>query len=146
MIRPYKSADLDRLLEVWYRASKLAHPFLDESFLSGEMESIATKHLPSAETWVYVLNEKVVGFVSLIGDEVGGLFVDPDFHRKGIGRALVDHVLAQCGQLEVVVFPENVIGRMFYDRYGFKPLKKLVHEQTGHSVLRMRYPARGNRY
>ncbi|HEX9659812.1 MAG TPA: GNAT family N-acetyltransferase [Rhodothermales bacterium] len=145
MIRPYKSADLDQLLDIWYRASKLAHPFLDENFLSGERASIATKHLPSAETWVYILGGKVVGFVALVGNEVGGLFVDPDFHRKGIGGALVDHALAQCGQLEVEVFLENVIGRKFYDRYGFQPVKELVHEQTGRSVLRMHYPAEMHR-
>ena len=142
MIRPYKSADRDRLLDIWYRASRLAHPFLDENFMSSERRLIATKHLPSAETWVYVLDEEIVGFVALVGNEVGGLFVDPDFHRKGIGAALVDHALARRGQLEVEVFLENVIGRKFYDRYGFRMVKELVHDQTGQSVLRMRYPAR----
>jgi len=36
---------------------------------------------------------RVVGFISLLGNEVGAMFVDPDFHRCGIGRRSVSMTL-----------------------------------------------------
>jgi putative acetyltransferase len=138
MIRKYQDHDLNSLLELWYRASHLAHPFLDESFLRQERETIASVYMPRAETWVYARQGDVVGFISLLGNEVGGLFVDPTVQREGIGRALMDHARLLRGELEVEVFKANSIGRRFYDRYGFVFVKEHVDEQTGQPVLRMR--------
>jgi putative acetyltransferase len=143
MIRAYQDPDLNDLLDVWEQASRLAHPFLDDDFLRFERQAIAELHLPAAETWVFVVEERVVGFIALVGDEVGALFVDPAHHRRGIGRALMDHARAiRRDPLEVEVFEANAIGRRFYVRYGFVPVKERVHEQTGHPLLRLRLPSR----
>lgn len=143
MIRPYQDHDLAELLDVWYTASVLAHPFLDDEFLHNERKAIADVYLPMAETWVFVSEAKVVGFIALIGDEVGAIFVDPALHGKGIGRALMDHARTLLRSLEVDVFKANRIGRRFYDRYGFVLVKEHIHDQTGHPLLRLRL---GDRY
>ena len=138
MIRAYQDADLDGLLDVWYRASLIAHPFMDDTFLTQERINIAKVYIPVAETWVYVSRARVVGFISLIGNEVGAIFVDPASQGKGIGRALMDHASATRKTLEVEVFKANPIGRRFYNRYGFTFEREEVHEQTGQPVLRLR--------
>ena len=56
-----------------------------------------------------------------LGDEIGVLFVLPDFARRGIGRSLADHALSMRETLEVEVFARNAIGRAFYAGYGFVP-------------------------
>lgn len=122
---------------VWERASLLAHPFLPRDFLTAERDRIADVHLPATETWVREAGGRVVGFISLLGDEIGGLFVLPDFARRGIGRALVDHARSMRSTLEVEVFAENAIGRTFYAGYGFVPIGAGVHEETGFEVLRL---------
>ena len=93
------------------------------------------------ETWVWEHEGRVVGFIGLLDSEIGGLFVDPEFHGTGIGRALTDHARELKGALEVEVFRKNTIGRRFYDRYGFQPMAESVHEPTGEDVLRLRLPA-----
>ncbi len=143
MIRAYQDDDLADLLEVWYQASLIAHPFLDETFLNQERENIAALYLPLAETWVYVREGRLVGFIALIGNEVGALFVDPTVQGKGIGRALMDHAGTLRAELEVEVFKANRIGRRFYDHYGFSLVKEHIHEQTGQPVFRLRLS--GNR-
>lgn len=142
MIRQYESRDLDDLLSVWASASELAHPFLSGEFLATERETIANVHLPKAETWVFEKAGRVVGFVSLLGNEVGAIFVDPEHHGTGIGRALMDKARALRGELEVEVFKANGIGRGFYAKYGFEPIGEKVHEETGHEVLRLRLAGR----
>ncbi len=143
MIRPYAPEDLDQLLDVWLEASRLAHPFLDESFLERERDQIANVHLASAETWVWDHDGEVVGFIALIENEVGGLFVLPSSHGRGIGRALMDHAGARLGALELSVFEANSIGRGFYEAYGFRLAGRRIHEPTGQSELRMRWTASG---
>ncbi|MGA7306442.1 MAG: GNAT family N-acetyltransferase, partial [Rhodothermales bacterium] len=138
MIRPFRESDLDLLLDVWYRASRLAHPFLSEVFLAKERNDIVTQYLPMAETWVIIAEGRLVGFVALIGSEVAGLFVDPDLHGKGYGRALLDHCLVLRNELELDVFKENTAGRRFYDRYGFEVIDERAHDETGYPLLRMR--------
>lgn len=141
MIRSYRPADFDDLLKVWAHASALAHPFLSEAFLELERYNIPNVYLPNAETWVWVACGRVVGFISLLGNEVGAIFVDPEFHRSGIGRALMGHAMALRGALEVEVFERNLQGRAFYANFGFELLHTKVHDQTGFSVMRLRLAA-----
>ena len=137
MIRRYGDHDLEDLLEVWHQASVIAHHFMDDEFFAGEREAIQNDHLPIADTWVYELEGKVVGFVSLLGHHVGAIFVHPAMQRKGIGRILMDHARSLCGQLELEVFKANRVGRAFYDQYGFKVVGEYFHEALGQPMLKM---------
>jgi len=139
VIRRYEKDDLAELLDVWYEASQIAHPFLSPDFFKREREDIEQQHLPIAETWVYEEKGKLVGFIALVGDEVGGIFVSPRRQGHGIGRALMDHARASRDHLDVEVFEANQIGRAFYDSYGFMLAGKTVHEATGQPVLRLRF-------
>ncbi|WP_085970180.1 GNAT family N-acetyltransferase [Blastopirellula marina] len=141
-IRHYEDRDLEQLLEVWEAASELAHPFLTAEFQAMVRESIANVYLVKAETWVFEDNSHVVGFIALIGSEVGAIFVQPERQKLGIGRQLMDKAVQLRSELEVEVFVANSIGRAFYDRYGFVPLEVTHHEPTGQDVLRMRFPAK----
>lgn len=138
VIRKYQPADCEDVLNVWARASAVAHPFLSQQFLELERHNIPNVYLPKAETWVWVADGRVVGFMSLLGDEVGALFVDPKFQRSGIGRALVDRARALRGKIEVEVFERNALGRAFYAKVGFELMHQKVHTQTGFEILRLR--------
>ena len=140
MIRQYQPTDLNDVLHCWETASALAHPFLSEEFQTQERQNIANIYLPNADTWVWQAKEKnaVEGFIALIGNEVGGLFVAADSHRQGIGQALIKHAQTLHNELEVEVFQANQIGRAFYTKVGFAPQEEKVHEQTGQQVLRLR--------
>jgi putative acetyltransferase len=144
VIRRYRPEDCDQVLDVWAAASAQAHPFLGESFLERERNEIRTVHLPRAETWVWEAGGRVAGFLSLLGNEVGAVFVDPDCQRSGIGQALMDHARARRGALEVEVFRDNAIGRAFYGKYGFRPASEGIHEPTGRRVVRLRLDERAS--
>ena len=139
MIRKYKPEDCEEVLEVWFAASQVATPFLSEEFLTDEREQIRTNHLPKAETWVFEYEDSVAGFIALMGNEVGGIFVKPELQGRGIGRALMDHAAGSRASLFLDVFKQNSIGRRFYDRYGFRFQREHVNEQTGHLQLRLLY-------
>ena len=140
MIRAYEPADLESMLEVWRRSSDLAHPFLSAEFQDAQAVQIRDVYMPLAETCVCLDGDRLVGFIALVGDEVGGLFVDPDCHGRGFGRALMDHARTLREHLEVEVFEENAIGRRFYGRYGFEEQSRGMHEESGFPVLRLALP------
>lgn len=139
MIRLYAREDLDDLLETWYTASRMAHPFLPDEFFDVERHNMTDIYLPMADTYVCEDEGRVVGFIALIKNEVGALFVHPEFHGRGYGRALMDHARRMRGDLEVEVFKENRIGREFYRRYGFTFHEEHVHEETGETLYHLVY-------
>lgn len=147
-IRPYKASDLDAVLNAWEVATRLAHTFMSDEFIMQERKNVADLYLPNTDTWVAEIEGEfeggsaVQGFVALMNNEIGALFLQPSYHGKGIGKLLMDKAQALHRDLEVEVFKENQIGRNFYTRYGFKPLKESVHEATGQALLRLKFTGR----
>jgi len=139
MIRPYQDSDLETVLDIWYQASLVATPFLNQEFLAQERKNIQEIYIPNTLTWVFEKEHGAKGFISMIGNEVGAIFVYPDFQGQGIGRSLMDKVSGMHPVLEVEVFEKNASGRSFYDRYGFQSLQQHLHEPTNEQMLRMRY-------
>lgn len=137
-IRRCGPRDREAVLEVWDEASRIAHAFLPEDFFAREREAIRSAYLPKAETWVLEDGGRVAGFISLLDDFVGGLFVRPGLQGRGIGRRLLDHARATRPRLEVEVFEANATGRAFYEAYGFAVVDARQHRETGHTLLRMR--------
>lgn len=139
LIRQYLETDLDGVLSSWESASKIAHPFLKEEFLDTERYNIPNVYLPNTDTWVAEVDGIAVGFIALMGNEVGAIFLDPKFHGIGIGKSLMDKAQELHETLEVEVFKANSIGRKFYDRYGFQFLAESIHEPTKQEVLRLKF-------
>tara|TARA_R110000824_G_scaffold397076_1_gene599496 strand:+ start:2299 stop:2727 length:429 start_codon:yes stop_codon:yes gene_type:complete len=140
MIRKYQNEDTDALVLIWRNANALAHSFLSDDFVAQVAQDMRNIYLPNAETWVLEEGEKPIGFIALIGNEIGGLFLEPSLHGRGFGKALADHAVALQGPLRVEVFEKNVTGRRFYDRYGFVENGRYVHEDSGEKTIKMAMP------
>jgi len=140
-IRQYKVSDLESVLNSWEVATRLAHPFMTDEFIAQERTNVAEKYMPNTDTWVAELEGEVKGFIALMGNEVGAIFLQPSCHGQGIGKALMDKAQEIHGDLEVEVFKVNNIGRNFYSKYGFEQLEEKLHEPTGQQVLRLKFTA-----
>ena len=140
-IRHYEKSDLAAVLSSWESATRLAHDFMTDDFIAQERKNVAEIYMPNTDTWVAEIDGEVVGFIALMGNEVGAIFLQPDYHGKGVGKALMDKAQELHGDLEVEVFKANVIGRNFYTKYGFENLEEKLHEPTGQQLLRLKYTA-----
>ncbi|MBB6464580.1 putative acetyltransferase [Aminobacter lissarensis] len=142
-IRAYCAADRDRLAQVWLEASRIGHPFMSEAELLDQQARVRDIYLPQAENWVVELDGEPAGFIGLIDDFIGGLFVDPAAHGQGFGKALVLHALALKGVLELEVYAENKLAVGFYRRLGFIETLRRDEDDEGRrqEVIRMRYQA-----
>lgn len=72
MIRKQQEKDIDEIINIWYKASGLAHSFLKTDFVEQVKKDLRDVYLPNAATWLYEDNHSVVGFISMLGNEIGG--------------------------------------------------------------------------
>ncbi|MFZ0614042.1 MAG: GNAT family N-acetyltransferase, partial [Desulfobacterales bacterium] len=131
MMREYKTDDTGALITIWDKAEPLAHPFLSDEVRDQVRRDTVNIYLPNAETYVLENHGTPVGFIAMIGTEIGGLFLDPSEQGKGLGRQMVDHIVAIKGPLTVEVFKDNKIGLPFYERYGFVVTGEGVFDASG---------------
>lgn len=67
----------------------------------------------------------IVGFCSLKGEELRSLYVDPDWSRLGVGRALLlraEALIAAEGHAKVVI-GASLAGLPFYEQHGYRVVK-----------------------
>ena len=126
------------MLEIWEAAALIAHPFLSDEFHEMVKKAMKDMYLPNSDTWVYEESGNIIGFIAMLNNEIGGLFVAPNQQSKGIGTSLVNHMNQFHDTLEVEVFKKNNIGKPFYEKYGFKLIKEYVMEETNEKVLRLK--------
>lgn len=141
VLRPAGRRDCATVLRIWREGSRAGHPFLTEADLDTQEAIIAERHLGVADITIAEVGEHRCGFIALLGGYVGALFVDPRWHGRGVGTALMQHVQAGAQQLELGVYEANARARMFYARMGFTSAGRTDADDEGrpHPVLHLRW-------
>ena len=137
IIRSYRQKDVEDLIEVWYESTITAHDFIPEEKWRSHKEDLRLKYLPVAETWVAEMNGELVGFISLLDDYIGALFVKPSWQGKSVGSNLLNHVMEIKNILNVGVYKKNEKARCFYEKHGFKYVNEEKQKETGEIVQNM---------
>ncbi|MDU9375934.1 Peptidyl-lysine N-acetyltransferase YiaC [Methanocorpusculaceae archaeon Sp1] len=126
-------------MKIWLDASITAHDFLSPAYWQQQFSVVRDQYLPISETYVFVEDDLVRGFVSILGgDTVGALFVAPSFQRQGVGSALIRYVQEIAKDLTLSVYVENIAAKIFYEKLGFVILLRRTTE-TGHDEYVMRF-------
>ncbi|WP_238578648.1 acetyltransferase [Inquilinus limosus] len=127
-IRAGRPDDHPALLDIWLRAVRATHGFLTEDRIQALLPLLRDRYLAAVELWVAAgADGAPEGFMGLDGSKAEMLFVDPDRHGRGTGRALLAHAAALKGDLTLDVNEQNPGALAFYRRCGFR--------QTGRSPL-----------
>lgn len=102
------------------------------------LDNMLKKRLEASVFLVAEQNNQIVGFINISekkqGAELTALYVCPDHQASGVGGALLEAGLKECGPIDtlsVVVEKENDIGKHFYHRKGFKEIKEFEEEFLG---------------
>ncbi|WP_232052338.1 GNAT family N-acetyltransferase [Nocardia cyriacigeorgica] len=141
-IRRYRPADEATVVSLWSRASRIAHPFIEGEGAGERERKLREIYLVQADNWVAeVPSRGVVGLLGMLGSEIGGLFVDPDAQKLGIGRQLVEHALRLHGKVTLDVFELNASARAFYAHLGFREIGRHPEEDTGFTAITLELSA-----
>lgn len=141
MIRNYKLQDTDRVIHIWLESSILAHRFIPAMYWIGKQEDMRNVYLPASHTYVFEDENTglVQGFVSMTGSYLAALFVIPESQGTGIGKALLEHVKERHPEITLNVYAKNEPSVLFYEKQGFRLIKKQTEEGTGEEEFVMKW-------
>ena len=83
-----------------------------------------------------------MGFAVTIGAHLDLLFVDPGHQGFGIGTSLLSAALRKTPPVvTLTVFEENGPARRFYERHGFRQVRRFMNIEEGAIELEYRRPS-----
>ncbi len=130
---------MNDVLDIWLKASKKAHGFVENEFWESRIDDMREIYIPASDTYVFTDNGVVKGFLSVHGDTLAAIFVSPDSQGKGIGQQLMHKAKAVRERLRLTVYRENPESIRFYRKCGFEIVEERIDEHTGHVEILMEY-------
>ena len=129
MIRKFEINDIDEVMQIWQNENIKAHQFIPKEYWENNYNFVK-EVLPNAEIYVYVIKEKIVGFVGVNNNYVEGIFVDTNYQGDGIGTSLLNKVKENRDNLILSVYKKNVNAINFYKKNGFMIVCEKIDENT----------------
>jgi len=129
-IRKNKKTEVNKLVDIWYEGSLLAHDFIDKDYWKSKRKEMEEKYIPMSETYVVSNGEEVVGFLSMVDNYLAALFIDVKHQGKGYGKALLSFIKRQREDIQLKVYKKNDHAVHFYLENGFEIKETLLDEQA----------------
>lgn len=136
MVRNFKNADIDKIMEIWLNSNIEAHNFIDKSYWEKNFEMVKNA-LPQSEIYIYEENNNIMGFVGLVENYIAGIFVEKNFRGKGTGKKLLDYAKSIKNNLTLNVYEKNIDAVKFYKREGFTVEKFGIDKSTDEKEFMM---------
>lgn len=136
MIRVLEEKDVDIVAKIWLETNIKAHDFIASSYWKEHYEMLKDMFL-QAEVYVYEIEKEIMSFIGLDKEYIEGIFVLDQCQKRGIGKALLNHVKAKKEHLSLNVYHKNLNAILFYQREGFCIQYEDVDKNTGEKDYRM---------
>lgn len=136
MIRVLEEKDVDTVAKIWLETNIKTHDFIASNYWKEHYEIIKDMFL-QAEVYVYEIEKEIIGFIGLDKEYIEGIFVLDQYQKRGIGKALLNHVKARKEHLSLNVYQKNLNAILFYQREGFCIQYEDVDKNTGEKEYRM---------
>ena len=131
MIRKFREEDTVKVMTIWTKGNFEVHSFIDKDYWLLNFNKVKDEYLKKAETYVYVEDDIIKGFISLLNNNfIGALFIRKEYRRQGIGRKLINFVKDKYDKLELQVYEKNVNAMLFYASLGFVNKKIQIDDNT----------------
>jgi putative acetyltransferase len=121
--------DVAAIARVHRDACLIAYKFMNWAYGEDETRDwVAGKY--REWDWGLVAEDRrtVVGFAVTIGTHLDLLFVEPDHQGVGIGTSLLAAALKKVPSVvTLTVFEENAPARRFYERHGFRQVRRFMN-------------------
>jgi len=119
MIRKMRIKEIDEVGQIWLNGNLEAHNFIDKNYWINNLTMVKEK-FKEADIYVYVVDNKIKGFVGLQGNYIAGIFITKDSRNQGIGRQLLDYLKQDHSKLILDVYAKNTRAKSFYKNNGFE--------------------------
>jgi putative acetyltransferase len=138
-IRVSKKMEIDKMIDIWYEGSLVAHDFIDKDYWKSQRNEMREKYFPMSENYVICNEKEVVGFISMVDNYLAALFIDIKHQDKGYGKELLNFIKEQRKNIQLKVYKKNDKAVNFYLRSGFVKKEELLDEQTAEDEFLMEW-------
>lgn len=129
MIRKLENDDINTVMQIWKNENIKSHKFIPKEYWEINYKFVKEAIL-NAEIYVYIVEEKVVGFIGLENNYIQGIFVDTNSQCNGIGTSLLNTVKENRNNLTLNVYKKNINAINFYKKNSFVIKSESVDENT----------------
>lgn len=138
-IRLYKKTEVNKLVEIWYEGSLIAHDFISKDYWKSKKIEMKEMYLPMSETYVISNDNDVVGFVSMVDNYLAAFFIDVKHQGEGNGKRLLNFIKKTKGKIQLKVYKKNNKAVNFYLGNGFVIKEESIDDQTAEEELLMEW-------
>ncbi|WP_129598317.1 N-acetyltransferase [Anaerophilus nitritogenes] len=132
--------EIHKVMKIWKEATIQAHKFISEEYWLNSYDVVKEQYIPMAETYVYLEENEIQGFISVLGEEhIGALFVDINCQGGGVGKKLINHTKKIYEKLTLEVYKKNEKAVGFYKKVGFIVKEENLNEETNEPTYVMTF-------
>lgn len=136
MIRKFEKNDINVIMQIWKNENIQAHDFISKEYWESNYNFVK-EILPKAEIYVYIIKERIVGFIGLNNTYIEGIFVDQSSHCQGIGTALLNKVKEIRNNFTLNVYKKNKKAINFYKKNDFLIIAENIDKDTNETEYTM---------
>lgn len=129
MIRKFEKNDINTVMQIWKNENIKAHKFIPKEYWESKYNFVK-EALQNAEIYVYIVKEKIVGFVGLDNNYIEGIFVDTNNQCNGIGTSLLNKIKEIRNNLTLSVYKKNTNAISFYKKNEFVITSENIDNNT----------------
>ena len=130
-IRRGNRGDLEQIMNLWLTGNRQGNDFVNEDYWELHYNQVRDLLLQAR---VYVAegeNRQIIGFVTLLGKHIAGLFVAALYRGQGIGKLLLQRCKLDRSVLTLQVYAKNEGAFRFYQREGFLITQAQLDTEVG---------------
>jgi GNAT superfamily N-acetyltransferase len=146
MLRPATADDIEPLARLWHEGWHDGHAghVPQEAHAHRRLDDLRQKVPPRLpHTTVAAVVDELLGFTTVLGDEVEQLYVVPAARGTGVAAALLDHAEGLVARTHdrawLAVVAGNARARRFYERRGWAHVGAIANAADDTFIPALRY-------
>ncbi|WP_170112645.1 GNAT family N-acetyltransferase [Sphingomonas fennica] len=121
ILKSARETDWPAMIAIHRRARKSELGLAEDASIPAALPDLEAT-LPGFDGFIWLAQgmNQLFGFVAVRGKEIVWLYVDPDYHRAGVGRALLRFAMTKCGRgVHATMIAGNAPALALYRSLGF---------------------------
>lgn len=133
-IRKASEGENVTLIEIWERSVRATHDFITEEQIKKYKSIILKNALSKGEVLCSVYNDEIIGFGTVNDKNLGMLFLDPKYFRRGFGEKILNYIIKNYKIKTLEVYEENKRAYNLYIKSGFEVVKRTEKDERGNNI------------
>lgn len=140
ILRQAVLSDMQAVARLHRHVRKACLPYLPDLHTPAEdLAYFRQVAFPGSTIWLAEVNNHLIGFAAAKGEWLDHLYIEPAWHGRGVGSALLLTVQEGRSRLDLWTFQQNAAARRFYETRGFKAVETTDGSGNDERVPDIRY-------